>query len=208
MRVIAYIRCSTNEQADSGLGLDAQRAAVVSACTQNSWDVVEVIEDAGFSAGSLNRPGISRARQMLAAGEAEALVVSKLDRVSRSVLDAANLLETARREHWSIIALDLGVELGSPSGEMMAAVLVAMGQYERRMASVRTTDALAQAKQRGVKLGRPVTLADSTRSEIHRLREEGYSFRAIASYLASEGFKTSHGGSWGPSTVRKVLMTS
>jgi DNA invertase Pin-like site-specific DNA recombinase len=90
---------------------------------------------------------------MLEAGQADALVVAKLDRLSRSVGDFAGLMDLARRQGWALIALDLGVDTTTPAGEMMANVMASFAQFERRVIAQRTKDALAQAKARGVRLG-------------------------------------------------------
>src|SRR5688500_480110 len=97
MRVLGYLRVSTDEQASSGLGLEAQRAAIETQASVRGWDVTWV-EDAGFSAKNLRRPGIGRALAALKAGDADTLVVSKLDRLSRSIIDFGSVLERARQE--------------------------------------------------------------------------------------------------------------
>jgi DNA invertase Pin-like site-specific DNA recombinase len=88
VRVIGYLRVST---AGQEYGIAAQRASIAATAEQRGWDV-EWIEDAGRSGKDINRPGITRALSILRASEAEALVVSKLDRLSRSLADFARLL--------------------------------------------------------------------------------------------------------------------
>src|SRR4051794_11762003 len=92
MQVLAYVRVSSEEQADSGAGLEAQRAAIRSECGRRGWEVVEVIEDAGYSAKDLRRPGVRAALEELERGRADALVVAKLDRLSRSMLDFTSVM--------------------------------------------------------------------------------------------------------------------
>ena len=77
-RVIAYVRVSTNEQRDSRAGLEAQRTAILAECRHRGWQVIGVIEDAGYSAKDLRRPGVQAALQALREGRADALVVAKL----------------------------------------------------------------------------------------------------------------------------------
>ncbi len=90
---IAYIRVSTDKQADHGVSLDAQRAKVEAYAALFDLDLVEIIEDAGQSAKTLERPGLVRARRALRCGHAQALLVVKLDRLTRSVRDLGHLLE-------------------------------------------------------------------------------------------------------------------
>jgi DNA invertase Pin-like site-specific DNA recombinase len=96
MRVLGYVRVSTEEQGDSGAGLEAQRRAIVAECKRRGWQLVEVIEDAGFSAKDLKRPGIQAALHALEETDANALVAAKLDRLSRSMLDFTALMATPR----------------------------------------------------------------------------------------------------------------
>src|SRR6218665_2477495 len=98
MHVLAYLRVSTTEQADSGAGLEAQRAVILAEAERRGWQHVEFIEDAGFSAKSLKRPGVANALDRLKRGEATVLVVSKMDRLSRSLLAFARIMQQAQRE--------------------------------------------------------------------------------------------------------------
>jgi DNA invertase Pin-like site-specific DNA recombinase len=97
--VVAYIRVSTDEQATSGAGLDAQRAAISAEATRRGWDVVAWHTDEGISGGKgvAHRPGLAAAIDAVESGLASALLAAKLDRISRSVLDTASLMEQARR---------------------------------------------------------------------------------------------------------------
>src|SRR5690349_20842452 len=99
MQVLGYARVSTGEQADSRAGLEAQRAAIEAECRRRGWTIVEMIEDAGYSAKDLKRPGIKRALEELGRGRADALVVAKLDRLSRSMIDFTALMGRATREN-------------------------------------------------------------------------------------------------------------
>ena len=143
-RAIGYIRVSTDEQAASGAGLAAQRAAILAEAERRGWQLVDVIEDAGYSGKSMKRPGIAAALDALRQKRADTLVVAKLDRLSRSMLDFAALMDRASHEHWALVALDLGVDTTTPSGEAMANVMATFAQFERRLIAQRTRDALAQ----------------------------------------------------------------
>lgn len=204
MIVIGYTRVSTDEQAASGLGLDAQRAAITLAATARGWEVVW-IEDAGYSAKSLKRPGVERALHMLAKGQAQAIVVAKLDRLSRSVQDFAATMDTARRQGWALVALDLGVDTTTPAGELVANVMAAVAQWERRVIGQRTADALAAKKAQGVRLGGPVTTPAAVRARIVALAASGHSHAAVARALNDDQTPTASGGTWHRSGVRRVL---
>jgi DNA invertase Pin-like site-specific DNA recombinase len=111
MRVIGYVRVSTEEQGLSGAGLQAQRQAIIAECHRRGWKLVEIAEDVG-SGKDLKRPGIRMALEMLASGGASALVVAKLDRLSRSMLDFARIMTTAQKQSWALVALDVQGPLG------------------------------------------------------------------------------------------------
>jgi DNA invertase Pin-like site-specific DNA recombinase len=208
-RVIGYIRVSTDEQATSGAGLEAQRAAILAEAERRGWHLVEMIEDAGYSGKSLRRPGIVAALDALAHKRADTLVVAKLDRLSRSMLDFAGLMDRAAREHWALVALDVGVDTTTPSGEAMANVMATFAQFERRLIAQRTRDALAQKRLAGVRLGRPRRLPTEVLRRIVTARQEGLTLAAIADRLNTDAIATAQGGKrWYASTVSKVLQTA
>lgn len=155
MGVLGYERVSTAGQADSGLGLDAQRSAIEAEAKRRGWEVAGFETDEGVSATAARRPALDRALARLSAGEADALVVAKLDRLARSTLGFAEVLATAQREGWALVALDLGVDMTTPSGRLVASVMAAVASWEVDVIRARTTDALAEAKARGTVLGRP-----------------------------------------------------
>ena len=191
----------------SGAGLEAQRRAIAAKCRRRGWELVETIEDAGYSAKDLKRPGVQEALRALEAGEARALVVAKLDRLSRSMLDFNALMATAQKQSWALVALDCAVDTSTPAGEAMAHVLATFGQFERRLISQRTKEALAVKKAGGVRLGRPPAVPQAVVRRIQRDRARGGSFRAIADRLNRDGVATAQGGAqWYAATVRHVLL--
>ena len=153
--VIGYLRVSTEEQAVSRLGLADQRAAIEREAERRDWPAVTFLSDEGYSAKNLERPAIAEAIGRLRAGQAALLVVSKLDRLSRSLLDFATLMDQAHREGWELVVLDLALDTTTPSGRLMANVMASFAEYERHLIGQRTSAALQQRKAQGVRLGRP-----------------------------------------------------
>ena len=144
----------------------------------------------------------------MARGEADVLVVSKLDRLSRSLIDFAQTMATAQRQGWALVALDLGVDTATPGGEMMANVLASFAQYERRIIGQRTRDGLAAKKAAGVKLGRRSTLPPAVAERIVVAHQAGQTLAAIARGLEEDGVATGQGGArWYPASVRAVLVS-
>ena len=205
MRVIGYTRVSTESQAESGAGLDAQEAAIRAECERKGWTLLHMASDTGSGKSMAGRVALTDALDDLDDGNADGLIAAKLDRVARSVLDFAELMARANRRHWSIVVLDVAVDTSTPSGELMATVVSAFAQYERRLIGARTKDALAARKAAGVVLGRPRTLDPSIRQRIVAERTSGRSLRAIADDLTAEGVPTARGNSrWFASAIKQI----
>ena len=146
-----------------------------------------------------------RMLRALDAGDAQVLVISKLDRLSRSLLDFARLMERGQNNGWSIVALDLGIDTSTINGELLANIIMALAQWERRMIASRTKAALEVAKSQGKVLGRPSGVSEQTATLIRVLRQEGRSYRHISGLLNERHEPTSQGGrEWYASTVRTV----
>jgi DNA invertase Pin-like site-specific DNA recombinase len=111
----------------------------------------------------MKRPGVQEALRVLEAKQASALVVAKLDRLSRSMLDFTALMGTAQKQSWALVALDCAVDTSTPTGEAMANMLATFAQFERRLISQRTKEALAVKRAQGVRLGRPPVLPAAVR---------------------------------------------
>lgn len=203
LRVVGYIRVSTQEQSDSGAGLQAQAAAIEAEAAHRRWELVHIFEDAGASGKSVSgRPGLQAALAALERDEAAMLLVAKVDRLSRSVSDFSRLLERyPKRLH----VLDLGIDLASPYGEMVATVVSAMAQLERRLVAERTRSALAVKRAQGVTLGRPREMSPEAVERIHELHCLGYRPAQIAAKLNEEGVPTPRNGRWHPPGVARVL---
>lgn len=199
MKVIGYLRVSTIGQE---YGIQAQRQAIERQAQDRGWEV-EWIEDAGRSGKDIDRPGITRALDLLKQGSAEALVVSKLDRLSRSLADFARLLETANKQGWGVVAIDLGIDTTTPTGELVANIMAAVSRWERQMIGLRTREGLAVAKANGVRIGRPSRVAPDVIERIVRERRAGSTLAAIAERLNEDGTPTAGGGRWHPATLRR-----
>lgn len=219
MRVVTYLRVSTAEQGRSGLGLEAQRAAVEAFCASRGCEALaEYVE---VESGKRDdRPQLMAALHRAKVTGA-VLVIAKLDRLSRSVAFLAQLQDSGAR----FVAADM-----PEANETMVHIMAAMAQAERKAIAKRTQEALAAAKARGVKLGNPngaaalhragrgngaaveaVAAAAAQRAAdlapiLAELRAEGFtSLPAIAGQLNARGIKTARGGAWHPSSVANLL---
>jgi DNA invertase Pin-like site-specific DNA recombinase len=195
---------STEEQARTGLGLSAQREAITREASRRGWEVTWHVDQA--SGRSLDRPALTKALNELAGGRASALVVAKLDRLSRSLSDFAQTMNVARKQQWALVALDLGVDTTTPAGELVANVMAAVAQWERRVIGARTSEALQARKQAGLPLGRPRSVSDAALDQLIALRESGMAFAAIARQLNETNTPTATGqGRWTGHTVARMI---
>lgn len=191
MKAIGYIRVSTEEQAQSGLGLEAQRTRVTAYATAMGIELLDVVEDAGISAKTMDRPGLQAVLARIASGEAEGLIVLKLDRLSRSVRDTLDLVQSSRDDGWRLISVNELLDTGTATGRAVVTILAALSEMEREQIGERTSAALQALKARGVKLGRPALEVDPFAAELARgLHADGMSASAIARELNAQGLRT------------------
>jgi DNA invertase Pin-like site-specific DNA recombinase len=208
VRALGYIRVSTDEQVGSGLGLDAQRRALRAEAKHRGWHLELVVEEGRSAKDLKHRPELVAALDRLDRGEADVLVVSKLDRLSRSVADFGGLLDRAAKRGWSVACLDLGVDTSTPVGAFTSHVVSAAAEYERKIVGQRTRDALAEARAKGVRLGRPQVLPLDVVRRVVVEQQAGRSLRVIAAGLTEDGVPTARGGAaWSSSSVQSVLRS-
>lgn len=204
---LCYCRVSTAGQVEHGASLDAQEATLRAEAERRGLEAL-VVRDEGMSGKNLRRPGLQRALQMLDKAQAALLLAVRIDRVSRSVADFATLLERSQRKGWSIAFTSSPVDTSTAPGRFSAHVLIAAAELERGLISDRTREALAQRKAEGVILGRVVP--DSMHGTYRRvlaLHDAGQSLAGIARTLNDEQVPTSRGGTWHPSTVRRIVTS-
>ena len=206
LRLLGYMRVSTAEQAESGLGLAAQETSIVETAKARGFILVDVVRDEGESGKTLERPGLERALRTIAAGDADGLMVAKLDRLSRSVVDFGLLLEWFDDAGATLVALDLGVDTSTPGGRLVANVIAAVAEWERDTIADRTRAGLAALRAQGKPTGRPA-VADRPElaARIQSMRANGLTLQAIADQLNDEGIPTARGaGEWRPSSVQSA----
>lgn len=207
MDVLGYIRVSTAEQAASGYGLKAQEKEIRDAAKRRGWNLVEIVKDEGVTGKSLERPGLRSALERIAAGEAEGLVVAKLDRLSRSTVDFGMLLEWFLEADASFVAVDFDLDTSTPGGRLVANVMMAVAEWEADTISARTAAGLAAARADGNAIG-PAAVSDRPElaRRIQELAGEGLSLRAIAAKLNEDKVATLRGGKeWRVSSVQTAL---
>ena len=208
MKVVGYARVSTREQAENGHSLAHQRNTLLAEAEHRGWDMT-IIEDAGYTARNMDRQGIKRAMRLLKAGKAEALVVTKLDRVARSTVDFGKLLERAMKQRWNFVTLDFGLDMTTTNGRLVARILAAVAEWESETIGDRVKDGMAQAKAEGARFGKGRMANEQTVARILELRAQGLSFAKIAEVLDDDSIPTPNGGRrWYTSTVSRIYIAA
>jgi DNA invertase Pin-like site-specific DNA recombinase len=193
--------------ATNGASLKVQRETIQVAADREGWEV-EWVEETVTGTGKKARPRLDAVLEALDRGEREALVVSKVDRLSRSIIAFAQIIKRSRDNDWRLIALDMGVDFSTPQGKLLGAQLISFAEYEAEIIGARTKDALRVKRAEGVKLGHPYPGIDATtQRRIRNRRSRGHTLAAIADRLNAEGVPTPSGtGRWHPSAVRAVAV--
>lgn len=219
MKAAGYLRVSTDEQEASGLGLEAQREKITAYCNLYDLELVETIQDAG-SGKNLKRPGLQKALSMLRKGEIEGIVISKLDRLTRSVRDMGELLESYFTDKYSLHVVEEKIDTGTAAGRMMVNILMSVAQWERETIGERTKAALKVKRKRGERTGGDIPfgfncengkLIESPQEQriirtMKSLREKGHSYQKIADALNDDGYLTKTGRAWKWHIVRKIYV--
>lgn len=223
--IVAYIRVSTEEQAETGVSLDAQRRKLELYAELHDLELVSIEVDAGLSAKTLRRPGLQRALGRLDAGEATGLLVCKLDRLTRSVRDMGELVERYFASRFDLLSVADAIDTRSAGGRLVLNVLVSVAQWEREANGERTSAALQHLRAQGVAMGRaPYGFRYSEPDEsgrrrlvevegeieaigrMQRLSAVGLSYAAVAAVLNDDSVPTKLGGTWKANTVRRILL--
>lgn len=208
LRAITYTRVSTGRQADSGISLADQHRVTLEAIERRGWSLTHQYSDAGRSGKSISgRPELRAALIALAAGEADALVVAKLDRLARSTVDLAALMAQAKRQGWALVVLDLDVDTSTPAGELLAGIVGTVAQYERRLIAERARMTHANRRARGLRAGQKPELPQELRQAIAQRVTAGEAYAQVARSLNDAGTPTARGGKWYPSTVAHVARS-
>ena len=203
VRVVGYVSIpKADRDRDS---LDAQASAIEELCRQRGWELLHVVRDVenGHPKG-LERPGLQYALDRLAEGEASCLIVSELERLSRSAADLGQIVEWLVERDHRLVAIDVRLDTASPAGQLTARTLMSVGEWEGRRIGEQTRKGLAAARASRGRTGRPaVEDVPHLKRRIAAMREEGMTLQAIADSLNDEGVPTLRGGSqWRPSSVQ------
>ena len=227
MKALGYTRCSTQEQSDSGLGLDAQAERIRAYAALKGLDLVEIVTDAGVSGGKplASRTGGSRLLKALRGHRAGAVVMLKLDRGFRNARDCLTTMEQWEKSRVALHVVDLGgnaIDTTSAAGRFMLVVLAGAAEMERNLTRERTRAAMAVKRANAQRVGSVpygfdlgddgATLVlnqaeQATIADIQTLRASGKTLKGIARVLTERGVPTKTGRSklWTHTAVARIL---
>jgi len=221
-RAIGYARVSTDQQADHGVSLEAQTDKLRAMATVQGADLADVIVDAGVSAKSLKRPGIQQLLAQVDAGAVDVVIVAKLDRLTRSVRDLADLLDQFERKGVALVSVSESLDTGTAAGRLVLNIMASVSQWEREAIGERTREALRHKKANGKRVGTipygyalgsdgseliPHEPERRVLARINELSVSGLSLREIAAQLTTEGVRTRAGGKWHFTSVGRLLRS-
>ena len=223
MKAIGYARVSTDKQADRGVSLEAQTEKIRAMVVVHNAELVDIIVDGGESAKSLNRPGMERLLALVDSGAVEAVIVAKLDRLTRSVKDLCTLLERFERREVTLISVAESLDTGSAAGRLVLNIMTAVSQWEREAIGERTRDAMNHKRTNGERVGNiafgyrlssdgvhvePEPTEQATIAAVAELRSNGMSLRRIAKDLNRRGMRTRKGSEWRLESVARVASAN
>lgn len=200
--LIGYTRVAPREREDERPALDIQRRAIEKACKERGWTLLRVEEDVR-SGRSMRRRGLRRALDACRAEEADGIVVARLDRLTYSLRDLADLVDVAVTEDFSVVSLQPDFDLASEDGSLVGEVLATAARWTPSIVA----EPGAAGGLRGVpRVGRPSSISPALAERIRALRAEGRTLQAICDLLNEERVPTPRGGAeWRPTSLRAIL---
>ena len=221
MKAVIYSRVSTDEQAKEGVSLDNQLQKCRLQAEINDFTIIDEIQDAGRSAKSIQgREGLNQVITLVKSKKINAVIIYKLDRLTRNVSDLNMLIQLFNKYNVSLISVRDSLDTQSASGRMVINLLGVISQWERETISERTSEAMSYLKSQGRKVSKHipfgyrmvdnVIVKDEAEWEvverIHAMREGGASFPEIAKAVNDTGLKPREGGTFQFYTVRKIYL--
>ena len=216
-KAVGYVRVSTQEQVEHGYGIDAQIDKVKAYASLYDIELVDVVIDAGVSAKSLKRKGLTNVLQMLDTGIADAVLIFKLDRLTRDVSDWSYLIKNYFTDK-ALLSVSDQIDTRTAAGRFCLNVLMSVAQWEREAIGERTSTALRQKQAKGEHIGSPaygykvvnkqlVKVASELEviAFIKQMSDGGFTLSAIANELNEQGIKTKRGGKWQAVQVSRVI---
>lgn len=221
-KAVGYIRVSTEGQAEKGISLEAQRAKIEAYAALKDLSLVEIIEDAGISAKSLNRPGMQRLLDMVHRKEIDSVIILKLDRMFRNTVDALQTTQRFDKKGVALHSIQENLDTQSALGRFYFTLVASLAEMERGVIGERTKMAMARKKEKGEVVSRFAPFGyskdgnklvasqweQSALKLMRSLKEAGKSFQQVADALNAKGITTKNGGAWDRTRVFKIMKSA
>jgi DNA invertase Pin-like site-specific DNA recombinase len=209
-KALLYARVSTQLQVNDGVSLDVQERTLITAAEFHGFKDFEVIREEGRSGKSIKgRPVLTDALTRLESGEANALIVTRIDRLARSTTDFLDIVDRASKKGWRLIMLDLNLDTSTYQGRFVVTVMSALAEMERGIIAARQKDVHKDRRDRGIVWGVDMGPKNRTLPEIKERivaeRAAGKSFGKIADGLNADGIPTQNNRKWYASTVKNIV---
>src|SRR5215831_14978600 len=220
MRAIGYARVSTDKQTDRGVSLDAQQEKIRAMAVVHAAELLDIVVDGGESARNLNRPGMLRLLALVEGCAVDAVIVAKLDRLTRSVKDLCSLLEVFEKRGVALISVAESLDTSSAAGRLVITIMGAVSQWEREAIGERTRDAMWHKRSNGERVGNiaygfrlaadckqlePDPHEQAVLAAIRELRSNRCTLRGIAAELNARGWRTRRASAWRLEHVARIL---
>lgn len=209
-KALLYARVSTQMQVQDGVSLDVQERQLINAAEFHGFAEWEIVREEGKSGKSVKgRPELQRALKMLEQKVADALIVTRLDRLARSTSDFLDIVDLANKQGWRLIMLDLNLDTSSYQGRFVVTVMSALAEMERGIIAERAKDIHKDRREQGVVWGKDMgpraMYPPMVREQLLMRRKKGWSYQTIADTLNRDGLLASRGGIWYASSVRNAI---
>lgn len=209
-KALLYARVSTQMQVQDGVSLDVQERQLINAAEFHGFTEWEIVREEGKSGKSVKgRPELQRALKLLEQKVADALIVTRLDRLARSTSDFLGIVDMANKQGWRLIMLDLNLDTSSYQGRFVVTVMSALAEMERGIIAARQKDVHKDRRDRGIVWGKDMGPRNKTPQEVRERilaeRAAGRSFQQIADGLNSDGVETDRNKKWHSNSVRRIV---
>ena len=224
-KAIAYTRVSTSEQTINELSLEAQRCEVIAQAERSGVTIVRILTDKDESASTLNRPAMSELLTQIESGRVDAVIISKLDRITRRIKDFMSLLQRMRKARRAgggkgidLISSAESLDTGSATGQIVINIMDSVSQWDREVIGERTSAVLQDLKAQGKSTGNPNygfeagedgKLIENEQEQavlqrVAELRAQGKSWAIVASTLTGAGVRTRRGTAFSRQGLSKI----
>jgi site-specific DNA recombinase len=218
---VGYVRVSTEEQARDGVSLAAQSQRIEAFAVATGRELSEIVMDEGLSAKTLARPELQRILEGVRTGRIGTVIVLKLDRLTRSIRDLGDLLETFRKAGADLVSVSESLDTSTAAGRMVVNLLGVFAEFEREQVGERTTFAISYKRRMGavygptpfgwIRDGDRLVRDEREQSALRtamEMHEDGQTLRSIGAWLTRSGFMPKRGGkAFYAATVRSMLSS-